>query len=197
MVEPWMAVGAECVTVDLQPAQQGGAANYCWPRVHHLADILTWELPPASIVFAFPPCTDLAVSGARWYRDKGMRALIGALTLVERCRELCEESGAPYMIENPVGQLSTYWRPPDFIFDPCEFAGYADDPDSEAYTKRTCLWVGGGFQLPRKRPVEPTLGSLFHRTAPGPERANIRSRTPQGFARAVFEANRHILEKAA
>lgn len=208
MVEPWAAAGVECITVDIQTPEWGSAAGGLH-RSHYLQDVrgvMSWNsdpvpdalvLPLPLIMFAFPPCTNLAGSGARWYRDKGLRGLIDGLELVERCRALCESSGAPWMIENPVGQLSTYWREPDFRFDPCEFAGYADHPDAEAYTKRTCLWVGNGFQLPRRRPIEPTLGSLFHRTPPGPERANIRSATPQGFARAVFEANRHVLERAA
>ena len=42
---------------------------------------------------------------------------------------------------------------------------------------------------PRKRWVEPTLGSLFHRTPPSADRGDVRSVTPQGFARAVFDAN--------
>src|SRR5690606_31480523 len=100
---------------------------------------------------------DLAVSGARWYRDKGLSALARAAELVERCRLICEWSGAPWMLENPVGTLSTYWRKPDHLFDPCDYAGLSDE--SEAYTKRTCLWVGGGFVMPERSPLAPMLGS--------------------------------------
>lgn len=195
MVEPWREAGYECHIVDVQHPY-GATSDSERPGLtmwgvsvagfDHAAEHI---IDRADIVFAFPPCTDLANSGARWFRDKGLRALIDALEVVEQCRTICEQSGGPWMLENPVGQLSTYWRKPDFTFDPCEYAGWADDPDAEAYTKRTCLWVGGGFVPPRPRPVEPTLGSLFHRTPPGPERANIRSVTPSGFARAVFEAN--------
>jgi hypothetical protein len=133
------------------------------------------------MVFAFPPCTDLANSGARWFKEKGLTALIAALQVVEACRRICEESGAPWMLENPVGQLSTYWRNPDYTFDPCDYG----DP----YTKKTCLWTGGGFVLPWRSRIEPTEGSKMHRLPPSAERANLRSATPTGFARAVFEVN--------
>jgi hypothetical protein len=156
------------------------------------ADILSWKLPTdGEIVFAafFPPCTDLAVSGARWFKEKGLKGLISALTLFNRAIELAEQSGAPYMIENPVSTVSSYYRKPDHIFHPYEYAGYLADPSAEAYTKKTCLWVGNGFVMPEKKPVEPVLGSKMHLLPPSADRANLRSATPGGFARAVFEAN--------
>lgn len=185
MVQPWLDAGFDCMTVDLQA---DGNAVGSWARIP--CDVREFTAPAeVEIVFAFPPCTHLAVSGARWFAEKGLAALIDGLEVVEACRRIAESTGAPWMIENPVGRLSTCWRKPDFLFDPSEFALYADDPDAEAYTKRTCLWVGGGFQLPRRRPVEAVHGSLFHRTPPSAERGDIRSVTPQGFARAVFDAN--------
>lgn len=196
MLQPWAAAGFECVAVDTAHDTDSRLS----PRIMRFRRSVTEfkSSEPPAIVFAFPPCTHLAVSGARWFRDKGMGKLIEALTLVEACRKLCEDSGAPWMLENPVGTLATYWREPDYRFDPCDFAGWADDPDSEAYTKRTCLWTGGGFVYPHRRWVEPTLGSLFHRTPPGPDRGDIRSVTPQGFARAVFDANvEQVRERAA
>ncbi|WP_193376983.1 hypothetical protein [Frigoriglobus tundricola] len=140
-------------------------------------------------VFAFPPCTHLAVSGARWFKDKGLNALADALHIVASCNRICEAGNAPFLIENPVSTLSTYWRKPDYSFDPCDYAGYLDDPAPEAYTKRTCLWVGGGFRLPDPRRVAPTLGSKMHLIPPSDDRANLRSAAPRGFSRAVFEAN--------
>jgi hypothetical protein len=109
--------------------------------------------------------------------------------VVASCNRICEASGVPFLIENPVSTLSTYWRKPDYKFDPCDYAGYLDDPAPEAYTKKTCLWVGGGFRMPAKKRVEPVLGSKTHLLGPSEERANLRSVTPAGFARAVFEAN--------
>jgi len=74
------------------------------------------------------------------------------------------------------------------MFDPCDYGGYLMPP-GDAYTKRTCLWTGGGFVLPAKRGIAPVEGSRMHRLPPGPERANRRSETPLGFARTVFAAN--------
>jgi hypothetical protein len=150
-----------------------------------------------SIVLAFPPCTNLAVSGARWFRDKGIAGLLDGLRMVEQCRAICEASGAPWALENPVSTLSTYWRKLDLQFDPYEFAGYSPSPDADAYTKRTCLWTGGGFLLPGRRPVDPIMGSKMHLLPPSDDRADLRSETPMGFSYAVFEANAPHLKSAA
>ena len=187
MVKPWLDAGFPCTIVDLQH-EPGSQRDGLLTRVG--ADILSY-LPPIDeyqIVFAFPPCTDLAVSGARWFKDKGLAALGASLGLVDRCRQIAEWSGAPWMIENPVSTLSTYWREPDYRFDPCDFGGYCS-PASDAYTKKTCLWTSEDFVMPLPLRVEPTEGSKMHRLSPGPERANLRSATPEGFARAVFVAN--------
>ena len=188
MVEPWLEAGWDAVIVDLQHPPGVHVDGRLTRLGGDVADLRLKSGDLPDIVFAFPPCTHLAASGARWMRDKGLPKLIEALTTVEACRAICEASGAPYMIENPVGTLSTYWREPDFRFDPYEFGGYIEG-GADAYTKRTCLWIGNGFQIPPKRRVEPTEGSKFHLTPPGPDRADLRSVTPRGFARAVFEAN--------
>ena len=175
MVEPWKQAGYETLCID---QQRDGT------------DILRW-LPPRAdykIVFAFPPCTDQAVSGARWFRDKGLAGLAAAIELVERSRDICEWSGAPWMIENPVSVMSSYWRKPDAIFNPCDFTGL--EP-ADNYTKKTCIWHGNGFNMPAAD-IDRNLGEpddRIHKAPPGPERANFRSATPAGFARAVFNAN--------
>lgn len=187
MVQPWLDAGYECWIVD---AQHPPGVSRDGSLVKVGADVTTW-LPPRSeyrIVFGFPPCTNLAVSGARWFKDKGLAGLADGLRVVEAVRDVCEWTDAPWMIENPVSTLSTYWREPDFMFDPFEFGGWVD---GDAYTKRTCLWVGGGFVIPPKRPVAPTEGSKMWRLGPTPDRGDVRSVTPPGFARAVFEANEH------
>lgn len=181
MVKPWADAGFDTLCVDIQ--RDG-------------TDILRW-LPPRreyKIVFAFPPCTNFAVSGARWFKDKGLAGLASAIELVERARDICEWCGAPWMIENPVGTLSTYWREPDHSFEPWHFAGY--EPDNH-YTKQTWLWTGNGFVMPEISPLfvgGPMFGGAepddrIHKAPPGPHRANFRSATPMGFAKAVFEAN--------
>lgn len=187
MVQPWLDAGFPCTIVDVQHTA-GSVTEGLLTKVG--ADLTTW-MPPLDdygIVFAFPPCTHLAQSGARWFARKGLGALIEGLTLVERCRELAEWTGAPYLIENPVGQLSTYWRKPDHYFDPLDFGAYV--LDGEDFTKRTCLWVGNGFVMPEPRPLPmSTANNPIHWAAPGPGRADARSVTPRGFAQAVFEAN--------
>ena len=125
------------------------------------------------------------MSGARWFRDKGLGKLAYGIRLVEASRRIAEWTGARYCIENPVGSLSTYWREPDYTFDPCDYGGYLSPPGDE-YTKKTCLWTGGGFVMPPKRPVQPTLGSLMHSLPPSDDRADLRSVTPMGFAEAVY-----------
>lgn len=189
MVRPWIEAGDEAITVDLQPADREMSG-----RTHHVNSVYdidaAWvaALRP-SIIFAFPPCTDLAVSGARHFQKKGMARLIEALRLVEHCRALCEAAGVPYMIENPVSTLSTYWRKPDHTFDPSDYAGYSPEPEVEAYLKKTCLWTGGGFIMPQKGPHAPVLGSKMWKLPPSKDRADLRAVTPLGFAYAVHQAN--------
>jgi hypothetical protein len=114
MVRPWIEAGYHALTIDLQDADpQPG-------RAHIVGDVRDLKLEPLPgntvMVFAFPPCTDLAVSGARWFKDKGLSGLIDALSVVEACRTICGRSGAPWMLENPVSTISTYWRKPDYTF---------------------------------------------------------------------------------
>ncbi len=175
MVEPWKEAGFDTLCIDIQ--RDG-------------TDILRW-LPPRreyQIVFAFPPCTNVAVSGARWFKDKGLGGLASAIELLERARDICEWAEAPWMIENPVSTFSSYWRKPDYTFHPHEFAGF--EPQDN-YVKKTCLRTGNGFVMPEPFPLldAPEPDERIFRATPGPDRANFRSATPKGFARAVFNAN--------
>lgn len=193
MVRPWAEAGYQCYCVDIQhPRGLTRNGNVTLIGV----DLLSW-LPPReeyAIAFAFTPCTHLAVSGARWFKDKGLGALVEGLELFHRGIEILDWTGAPYMAENPVGTISSYYRKPDHAFDPCGYAGYLPEgeQEGEAFTKKTCLWTGGGFVMPEARPVPPTLGSFIHSLPPSADRGDLRSITPMGFARAVFEAN-HLM----
>ena len=147
-----------------------------------------YSVEPFDVILAAPPCTHFSGSGARWWGGKGTRAILeGLATLDAVFRHVQVMNPAVWVIENPVGRLPDWIGPPAFTFDPCEFAGWADDPDAEAYTKRTCLW--GRFAIPERRSVAPALGSMMHTLAPSADRADIRSATPQGFARAFAAAN--------
>jgi len=187
MVRPWLEAGHECWIVDIRH-QPGEHRDGRLVRIG--ADVRDW-LPPRAdyaIAFAFPPCTHLAVSGALWFRRKGLRALAESIDIFGACVRICEWTGAPWMVENPVSVISSHYRKPDFTFDPCDYG----DP----WTKKTCLWTGNGFIMPPKHRVEPMPGNWTLQFSPSPERANKRSETPMGFAKAIFRANARVLEEA-
>lgn len=148
MVQPWKDAGYECYVVDIlheQLKQEKGDGIH---RIKH--DLTQPWLPPFSnekirMVFAFPPCDHLALSGRRWFKGKGLRYLSQAISMFATAAEFCEWSKAPYFIENPVSTISTYWRKPDYIFNPCDYSYFHKEDN---YTKKTCLWVGGGFIMP-------------------------------------------------
>lgn len=189
-LRPWAEAGYECWAIDTQHPHGIGKKI---DRIRLVGCDISRFCPPLNrtiaFVSAFPPCTHLASSGARWFRKKGLDLLADAIRLVAACNRICEASGAPFFIENPIGTLSTYWRKPDYTWNPCDYAGYLADPSVEAYTKRTCLWTGGGFVMPKPSYVEPVLGSKMHRLPPTKDRADIRSITPLGFSLAVFASN--------
>lgn len=152
MVKPWAKNGYHCYCVDLkhidnervEEFEGGGKINFVGSDIHEF-------LPPREeyrIVFAFPPCTDISVSGARWFKDKGLAGLGDAIKNVGKARDICEWADAPWLIENPISVLSTHWREPDFIFHPYEYDGYTEDNDS--YQKATCLWTSNGFVMPEQ-----------------------------------------------
>ena len=197
MVRPWANAGWECWCVDLQHSIRtprvvqigAGLIRYVW------GDARSWY-PPShvrpGILFAFPPCTHLAVSGARDFTMKAGWMLADALQVFDSCQAAAVWAGCPYMIENPVGRLSSHRRKPDYIFHPWEYAGYLSDQELENTTKKTCLWTGGGFVMPAKKPAAGLHRHDCHMASPGDDRGDIRSVTPMGFAEAVFAANHNI-----
>ena len=191
MLEPWAKAGHQCWAVDITHPRGRTINDDGINLISH--DLSSPWLPPfnqSEIVFvsAFPPCDHLAVSGARWFKGKGLRALARSVELFATAAEFCEWSGAPYLIENPVSTISTYWRKPDHTFSPHQYAGFES---TDNYTKKTCLWVGGGFVMPEPFTLEgaPEPDDRIHKMPPSPERAAMRSQTPQGFALAVYTAN--------
>jgi len=200
-VRPWAEAGYDCKCYDIAhddySIERVGAGNI-WRipfDLHHKLPNIGAEI---DMVFAFPPCTHLSVSGARWFKGKGLRALADSVHMFATAAEFCEASGAPYLIENPVSTISTYWRKPDHAFHPWQYTEYEL---SDHYTKRTCLWTGGGFVMPdsaiafQLEGVDPD--NRIHAAPPSDERADFRSATPMGFARAVFEANSPLARRAA
>jgi hypothetical protein len=147
----------------------------------------TDDLPEIHGVLAALPCTDFAVSGARWFKAKDADGRTAySLMLLDRTLEIID-AVAPqwWAMENPVGRIARL-RPelggPVMYFQPCDFG--------EPYTKKTGLW--GTFNTDMKRtPVEPTEGSkMWAKYGGKSERTKAaRSLTPMGFSRAFFEAN--------
>ena len=145
-------------------------------------DVRTFQ-PPDNVygILAAPPCTEFAGSGARWWKEKGNKLLIESLAVVDACMRIILISKPKFwVLENPVGRLKNYIGKPRFYFNPCDFG--------DCYTKKTCLW--GDFNIPEFNKVEPTEGSKLHKLPPSNNRKTLRAITPQGFAKAFFEANK-------
>lgn len=198
MTAPWVEAGYEAVLVDPQHGttrQDGlvlkfaGTVEDALPLIGELA-----REGSVAMVFGFPPCTDMAVSGARWFKAKYAADPLfqaKAVMVAEQCRTVGRMSGAPWMVENPVSVLASAFGKPSHAFHPHEYTAW--EP-ADNYTKKTCLWTGGGFIMPQPA-RDGSLGkpdNRIHMASPGPERANFRSATPMGFARAVFDANAEV-----
>jgi hypothetical protein len=197
MIQQWADAGYECWIVDLQHEPGTRREGNIVKVGANVLDCVSDWFPIGStvdIAFAFPPCTHTAVSGARHFQAKGPRGAADAFTIIARVVELLKWFAAPYCWEQPIATTSTYCGPPTHTFDPCDYAGYAADPSTDAYTKRTCLWTGNGFVMPTPKPIDPVKvcpqGSWIQRLGGASDRTkNRRSATPEGFARAVYEAN--------
>lgn len=126
------------------------------------------------MLIAFPPCTHLSSSGARWWKDKKQEQA-EAVAFVK----LLASADIPSIaIENPIGKLSTAWRKPDQIIQPWQF-GHGE-------TKATCLWLKG---LPPLVPTNIVEGreQRVWKMGPSPDRWKERSRTFKGIAAAMAE----------
>jgi hypothetical protein len=191
MVRPWAEAGYECWCFDIahsirRPRQEGNI-HFVW------GDARTIKRPtnkPIVFAIAQTPCTNTAVSGARDFETKGEYMLVDALVLFAAARQVCEWSGAPYMMENPVTMLSSipHIGKPNYYFNPADYTGFEL---GDNYTKKTCIWGGNGFVMPDAC-LAPNLGkpdNRIHFASPGADRADIRAAAPMGFSRAVFQAN--------
>lgn len=176
MLAPWSAAGCSTVSFDIEPARHNG--------LHIQTDLRVLQPQKLDILFCFPPCQHLAGSGARWWKSKGPQALTEALELVNIAKTW-SALAKWFLIENPVGRLSTEWRKPDWYFHPHNYAGYISDSKNEAYTKKTCCW--SNIRRPKEKNVYPSQGSKMHLLPPSAERPYLRSITPQGFAEAIYQ----------
>ena len=229
-LRPWAEAGYDCYAYDIQHDPFIGTGEiyrmiegikYVRADLYdnnQLLEIVARHSNKAVFMSAFPPCTDLSSAGARWWKDKEKKDPHFQQTATDHVME-CSLVGrsldAPFYIENPVGALSRLWRKYDHSFHPCDYGGYLPEDDvhpewpdyispRDAYRKRTCLWTGCNFEMPKPIPVEHVTvthvrkdpkksprDSLVHARTGGKslKTKNIRSATPRGFAKAVFLAN--------
>lgn len=163
------------------------------PGKHYMGDVRDILDDDWDLIIAFPPCTHLAVSGARHFKEKiadgrQREAIDFFMQFVNHpCKHIA--------IENPVGIMSTRWRKPDQIIQPWQF-GHTE-------SKKTCLWLKG---LPLLQPTnilsKPKCGFWDNQTAGGQNKiivdgkwiafndkrtAHIRSKTYHGIAKAMAE----------
>jgi len=154
------------------------------PGKHYQGDVRDILYNSWDMVIAFPPCTDLSVSGARYFAQKRADGRQQASITFFR---LFTELNVPWAIENPIGIMSREYRKPDQIIQPWQFG----HPESKA----TCLWLHG---LPKLRPTnviaKPACGYWDNQTpsgqnklGPSADRAKIRSKTYQGISEAMAQ----------
>lgn len=162
--DAFIACGHDAMSCDLLSSER--------PGPHWMGDVREILDDGWNLMIAHPPCTHLAVSGARWFKGKQHEQAV-ALKFV---RELLAAPIARIALENPVSVISTRIRKPDQIIQPWQF-GHGE-------TKTTCLWLKN---LPKLKPTHIVSGraARVHKMAPSPNRWRERSRTYTGIAEAM------------
>ena len=143
----------------------------------HTMDGTTHVIPGKwDLLIAHPPCTDLSVSGARWFAEKQKdgRQQKAIVFFMQMALAECDRVA----VENPVCIMSTAWRKPNQIIQPWQF-GHGE-------IKATCLWLKG---LPPLVPTDIVDGrdQRVWKMPPSPDRAKERSKTYPGIAKAMAE----------
>jgi len=162
--DAFAASGWDAWSCDLLPTD--------FPGNHHLGPVEEILHREWDLMIAHPPCTHLAVSGARWFKDKQQEQQ-EALSFV---RLLLDAPIHHIALENPVSIISSRIKKPSQIIQPWQF-GHGE-------TKATCLWLKN---LPLLTPTNIVEGreAKVHRMSPGPDRWKERSRTYNGVASAM------------
>lgn len=165
--DAFAALGHDAWSCDLLPSETPG--NHIQGDAIEAMQSRRWDM-----MIAFPPCTHLCVSGARWFKHKQQEQAEGVAFFMA----FANAEIPRVAIENPIGIMSTRYRKPDQIIQPWQF-GHGE-------TKATCIWLKG---LPKLTPTNIVDGreARIHRMAPGPNRAKDRSRTFAGVARAMAQ----------
>ena len=163
--------GHEAYSCDILPTSNDRPEWHIQCDVRALLTPYTWDM-----IIAFPPCTDLCVSGARWFQEKRrdgrqQRSIDFFLLFTDlKCEKVA--------IENPIGIMSTWYGKPSQIIQPWMF-GHGE-------TKATCLWLKN---LPNLVPTNIVDGreNRIHRMPPGKNRSKERSKTYKGIAEAMSD----------
>jgi hypothetical protein len=165
--DAFIKAGHDAVSCDLLPTEQPG------PHIQGDAVKAAYS-GDFDMMIAHPPCTDLAVSGARWFKDKKdkQKSSINFFMMLARApiKRKC--------IENPVCIMSSRYRKPDQIVQPWMF-GHGE-------TKATCLWL---YNLPLLKPTNIVSGreQRIWRLPPSEDRWKLRSKTYPGIAEAMAD----------
>jgi site-specific DNA-cytosine methylase len=164
--DAFLRAGHYALSCDLLPCESTASGDHYQGDVRDVLDH-GWDL-----MIAHPPCTHLAVSGARWFKDKQVEQA-EALDFV---RLLLDAPIKRIALENPISIISSRIRKPDQIIQPWMF-GHGE-------TKATCLWLKN---LPFLQPTNIVSGreQRVHKMPPSPNRWKERSRTYQGIADAM------------
>lgn len=165
--DAFLARGHDAMSCDLLPTDR--------PGPHYQGDVRDVLGDGWDLIIAHPPCTDLAVSGARYFAVKGPERRRAA---VEFARLLLNAPAPLVALENPVSVLSTELRKPDQVIQPWMF-GHGE-------TKATCLWLRG---LPPLTPTRYVAGreARIHKLGPSPDRWKLRSESYAGIAAAMAD----------
>ena len=171
-------LGHEAYSCDIEPCSGGH------PEWHIQGDVTPLLKQKWDMIIAFPPCTHLAVSGARWFEAKRKDGRQQAA--IEFFMNIVNADCERIAIENPIGIMSSEYRKPNQIIHPWQFG----HPERKA----TCLWLKGLEPLKEtdNRKAEMLLlpknqQQRIHYMPPGPERAKMRSKTFPGIAKAMAE----------
>lgn len=164
--EAFKAKGHDAISCDLLPSEI--------PGIHYQGDVREIIDDGFDLMIAHPPCTHLAVSGARWFKDKKVEQK-EALDFVHF---LMDANIPKIAIENPISIISSHIRKPDQIIQPWQF-GHGE-------TKATCIWLKN---LPLLQPTNIVDGrkDRIHKLPPSENRWKERSRTYEGIAKAMAE----------
>jgi len=171
--DAFISRGFDAWSCDLLPSER--------PGKHIQGDVLDILGEGWDLMVAFPPCTYLCSSGARWWKHRQQEQA----EALEFVRTLLNADIPKIALENPIGRISTAIRKPDQIIQPWQF-GHGE-------TKATCIWLKN---LPPLQPTKIVEGreNRIHRMPPSKFRGRLRSITYQGIAAAMAEQWGFLLE---